>query len=205
MTAAAKPRVVAEIGGLVVAEHGPLVVVVDRGTGPLATIAFVMGVLALAFGGFGAVALMIPSTVPWWLGAIFLFVGIAFAGIALGSVGRIRSARTRPLNGYRPVAVFDRVRRIYADAEGVVVAPLDHVRFQNRTQLASSSPALVAVTPNGARILKRGKPFNGGVGNLDTVLTAVVFGEPLRLTRERAQSVSRTRRVAEQTRTLAGM
>jgi len=33
MTAPSEPRIVAEVGGLVVAEHGPLVIVVDRGTG----------------------------------------------------------------------------------------------------------------------------------------------------------------------------
>ncbi len=177
MTAAAEPRIVAEIGGLVVAEDGPLVVVVDRGTGPSATIAFVMGVLALVFGGFGAVAMMVPATVPRWLGAIFLFVGIALAGLASALVGRIRNAKTRPLSGYRPVAVFDRARGVYLDADGIVLAPLDQVRFRNRTQLASSSPALVTVTPNGTRILKRGNPFSGGVGNLDTVLTAMVLGQ----------------------------
>lgn len=178
MTAAAEPRIVAELGGLVVAEHGPLVVLVDRGTGPLAIIAFVMAVQALVFGGFGAVAMMSPATMPWWLSTIFLLVGIALAAVALVVVGRIRNARTRPLSGYQPVAVFDRARRMYVDAEGVVVAPLDQVRFHTRTQLASSSPALVAVTPNGARVLKRGNPFNGGIGNLETVLTAVVFGWP---------------------------
>jgi hypothetical protein len=57
-----------------------------------------------------------------------------------------------------------------------VVAPLDHVRFERRTQLTSSSPLLVAVTPGGAFTLKRGNPFNGGLGNLEDVLTAAVFG-----------------------------
>ena len=178
MTAAAEPHLVAEIGGLAIAEQGPLVVLVDRGTGPLATIAFVISLLALVFGGFGAVTLMAPAAVPWWLSTVFLIVGIGLGGGALSLISRIRHARTRPLSGYRPVAVFDRARRVYADADGIVVAPLDHVRFQNRMQLASSSPALVAVTPGGTRILKRGNPFNGGIGNLDTVLTAVVFGQP---------------------------
>jgi hypothetical protein len=177
MTAPSQPRIVAEIGGLVVAEQGPLVIVVDRGTGPLATGAFVMGVLALVFGGFGSVALLTPGSVPFWLCTIFLCVGIAFAGVALAAFNRVRSARTRPLSGYRPIAVLDRARRVFADADGMVVAPLDHVRFQNRTQFASSSPALVAVTPGGSRILKRGNPFNGGIGNLDGILTAMVFGQ----------------------------
>ena len=178
MSAPSEPRVVAEHGGLVIAERGPLVIVVDRGTGPLATSAFVMGVLAVVGGGLGAVTLMVPSSVPCWLGATFLAVGVVFAGVTLAAIRRIRRTRTRPLSSYRPVAVFDRARRVYAGADGVPVTHLDHVRFQTRTQFASSSPALVAVTPDGTRVLKRGNPFNGGLGTMDEVLTAMVFGPP---------------------------
>jgi hypothetical protein len=179
MTAPAEPRILAEVGGLAVAEQGPLIVVVDRGTGPLATVAFVLGVFALVLGGFGAVTLALSATdgaaVPWWVASILLLVGIVFAGAAFGVVGRIRSAKAKPLSGYRPLAIFDRARRVFVDADGAVVAPLDQVRFQSRTQLTSSTPMLVAVTPSGTRTLKRGNPFNGGIGNLETVLTAAVF------------------------------
>ena len=41
----------------------------------------------------------------------------------------------------------------------------------------SSSPMLVAVTPTGAFTVKRGNPFNGGLGNLEHVLSAAVFGD----------------------------
>ena len=180
MTAPVEPRILAEVGGLAVAEQGPLVVVVDRGTGPLATVAFVLGVLALVPGGFGAVTLALSATngaaVPWWVASIFLLVGIAFAGAAFAVVSRIRSAKSIPLSGYLPAAIFDRAQRVFVDADGVVVAPLEHVRFERRTQLTSSSPMLVAVTPGGAFTLKRGNPFNGGLGNLEDVLTAAVFG-----------------------------
>jgi hypothetical protein len=177
MTAPAEPRILAEVGGLAVAEQGPLVVVVDRGTGPWATFAFVLAVLALVFGGFGAVTLAAAdgAAVPWWLSSIFLLVGIGFAGAAFGVIGRIRSAKARPLSGYRPVAVFDRAQRVFVDGDGVVVAPLDQVRFQSQSQVTSSSPMLVAVTPAGSRTIKRGNPFNGGLGNLEAVLTAAVF------------------------------
>jgi hypothetical protein len=179
MTGPAEPRIVAEVGGLAVAEQGPLVLVVDRGTGPLATVAFVLGVVALVFGGFGAVALSLlagaNAPLPWWLSAIFLLVGICCACGAIAVVARIRGARTKPLSAYAPVAVFDRDNRVYVES-GVVIAPLDQTRFQCRTQMTSSSPMLVAVTPGGSRILKRGNPFNGGIGNLDEVLNAVVFG-----------------------------
>lgn len=182
MTAPPEPRILADVGGLAVAEQGPLVVVVDRGTGQWATVAFVLGVLALVFGGFGAVTLALSATgdasLPWWLSAIFLLVGIGLAGATLGALGRIRGAKARPLSGYRPVAIFDLARRVLVDADGVVVAPLDQVRFQRKTQITSSSPMLVAVTPTGTRILKRGNPFNGGLGDLEAVLTAAVFGPP---------------------------
>ena len=86
----------------------------------------------------------------------------------------IHRSRRKPLAAYRPVAVFDRARRVYVDAGGAVVAPLDRVWFQRDMQMMSSSPKLVAVTPHGARLLKRGNPFNGGLGNLDAVLTEAV-------------------------------
>jgi hypothetical protein len=85
----------------------------------------------------------------------------------LAEVGGVAVAEWGPL-----VVVVDRARRLYVDADGVVVAPLEQVRFQSRTQLTSSSPMLVAVTPDGVRTLKRGNPFNGGLGNLEAVLTA---------------------------------
>ena len=58
------------------------------------------------------------------------------------------------------------------------VKALDDVRFHRETQLTSSSPMLVASTPAGRRIIKRGNPFNGGLGDLDAVLTTAVFGPP---------------------------
>lgn len=179
MTAEAEPQVLAEIGGLVVAEHGALVLVVDRGAGGWATVTFVLGVVALVSGGFGAVTLAVTaagsSDVSWWLSSIPLLVGIISAGAALGTLGRIRNAKARPVSSYRPVATFDRAHRVFVDAGGVVLAPLDQVRFQSRVQLTSSSPMLVVVTPSGERILKRSNPFNGGLGNLEAVLTAAVF------------------------------
>lgn len=180
MTQPAQHRVLADTGGTVVAEQGPLVVVIDRGTGPLATTAFVLGVLAIVFGGFGAVTLTLAagqrSGIPPVVSAAFLAVGLAF-GVATAAAGRrIKANNRRPLTDYRPVAVLDRARGVLADADGTVLAPLSQVRFHNRMQWGSSSPKLVASTPSGDRILKRGNPFNGGIGNLDAVLTAAVFG-----------------------------
>ena len=93
-------------------------------------------------------------------------------------VSRIRGAKNKPLSGCRPVATFDRAHRVFVDVSGVAVAPLDQIRFERRIQVTSSSPMLVAVTPDGALTLKRGNPFNGGIGNLDEVLTAMVFAAP---------------------------
>ncbi|QRY49563.1 hypothetical protein [Mycolicibacterium septicum] len=177
MTQPAQHRVLADIGGTVVAEQGPLVVVIDRGTGPLATTAFVLGVLAVVFGGFGAVMLAIGrAQMPTWVSGLFLIAGVAFAAATLAAVRRIKANNRRPLADYRPVAVLDRARGVLAEADGTVLAPLDQVRFERRMQLGSSSPKLVASTPNGDRILKRGNPFTGGIGTLDEVLTVVVHG-----------------------------
>lgn len=170
-----EPRAIAEVGGSVVAEQGPLVLVIDRRTGPLTVLAYVLGVMTLVTGGFGAVALL-TSTPSAAVGAAFLAVGLVVAGATLATLRSIRRSRSKPLDSYEPVAVFDRERRVFVDGNGSVVAPLDQVRFQRAMQITSSSPKLVAVTPNGTRVLKRGNPFSGGIGNLDEVLTAAVHG-----------------------------
>jgi hypothetical protein len=173
-------RIIADRGGVVIAERGPLIIVIDRGTGPIASLAFVLGVVALIFGGFGAVTLAFAAfgreDVPAGVAAGFLVVGIAVAVATLAMYRGIRGQRDRPLDSYCPTGVFDRARRVFLDGSGTVVAPLDHVRFRRRMQIGSSSPKLVAVTPHGDRLLKRGNPFDGGIGNLDKVLAEVVHG-----------------------------
>ncbi|WP_179470695.1 hypothetical protein [Mycolicibacterium vinylchloridicum] len=168
------PRIVREVGGLVIAEDGPLVLVVDRGNGPPAVLAFVSGVVALVVGGFGVVSL--AAIGPVWLGTAFIAVGVAAAAIAAVAVRHIRRTRSLPVSHYRPVAVFDRATRVFRDADGTVVAPLDTVTFGRRMQIGSSSPKLVAQTPAGSYVLLRGNPFTGGLGDLDAVLTDVVHG-----------------------------
>jgi hypothetical protein len=42
--------------------------------------------------------------------------------------------------------------------------------------MGSSSPKLVALIPGGTLLLKRGNPFDGGIGNVDEILTAVSAG-----------------------------
>lgn len=175
------PRILREVGGLVIAEDGPLVLVVDRRHGPPAILAFVTGVIALVFGGFGAVSLATVAAgrgagLPAWLCAALLAVGVAAAVAAATGVRHIRRTRSIPVSDYHPVAVFDRAARIYRDADGQVVAPLDVVTFGRRMQVGSSSPKLVAQTPAGEHVLFRGNPFTGGLGDLDTVLTDVVTG-----------------------------
>jgi hypothetical protein len=73
------------------------------------------------------------------------------------------------------VAVIDRNLGLFSYAGGAVV-PLVRVRFARKLQIGSSSPKLVALTPGGTHVLKRGNPFDGGVGNVDEVLSAVMQG-----------------------------
>lgn len=184
MSGPAKPTIIAEVGAVVVAEDGPLVVVVDRGTGPLAVLAFVLGVVALVCGGFGAIALVSAVTsdgdpgVPASVGCGLFAIGAVAAAATFAVIRTIRGSRAKPLSGYRPVAVFDRARGVCVDGNGVVVSPLAHVRFQRSMQLTSSSPKLVAMTPHGSWVLARGNPFFGGIGSLDAVLTDAVHATP---------------------------
>ena len=170
MSTPAQPQVLADTGGLLVTDDGRRVLVIDRCTGALTTFAFVLGVITLVVGGFGLVA-VIASTPSRALGAIFLAVGLLFAVLTFLVVRKIRHRRNQPLNQCRPVAVIDRKLGLFTYRGGALVA-LDQVRFARQLQIGSSSPKLVAVTPGGTLVLKRGNPFDGGIGNVDEILTA---------------------------------
>jgi hypothetical protein len=165
-------RTLADTGGLVVTDDGRRIF--DRCTGVLTVLAFVLGVLTLVVGGFGLVALVtgIPSRA---LGAAFLTVGLVLAAVTIVVVRRIRRRCSQPLRECRSVAVIDRKLELFSYCGGAVVA-LDQVRFARKFQIGSRSPKLVAITPGKTQVLKRGNPFDGGVGNVDGVPTAVVQG-----------------------------
>ena len=168
MTSSTEPRILADTGGLLVTDDGRRVLVIDRRTGGLAVTVFVLGLLAVVVGGFGLVALF---TLSGMLGTAFLTAGVLLAVGAFFAFRVIRRRRSQPLHACRPVAVIDRKLGLFSYAGGAIV-PLDQVRFQRRMQLGSSSPKLVALLPGGTRVLKRGNPFDGGIGNVDQVLTA---------------------------------
>lgn len=181
MGTASEPVVIAEQGGLVVAERGPEILVIDRGNGPAEITAFVLLILTVVFGGFGLVSVtsaavggMTPQSGV--IGAVILAVGVVAGVGTVVLVRSIRRRRRRPLTSFTPVAVFDRSQQLYRGPAGEVLAPLHQVRFERRLQMTSSSPKLVAVTPAGVHVLKRGNPFGGGVGTLDQVLTQAVHG-----------------------------
>ncbi|WP_457146595.1 hypothetical protein [Mycobacterium sp. URHB0021] len=56
MEATTETRTLADMGGLVVTDDGRRVLVIDRRTGALSVMAFVLGVIALVVGDFGWVA-----------------------------------------------------------------------------------------------------------------------------------------------------
>ena len=174
MTAPAETQVLADTGGLVVTDDGRRVLVFDRRTGALATVAFVLGVFTLVVGGFGIVAL-VSATPSRAVGAVFTAVGAVFAVLTFVVVRTFRRRRTQPLHQCRPVAVLDRKLGLFSYGGGAIV-PLTEVRFARSFQIGSSSPKLVALTSGGTKTLKRGNPFDGGVGNVDEILTAVVHG-----------------------------
>lgn len=172
MTTPTEPQILADTGGLLVTDDGRRVLVIDRCTGALTTLAFVLGVITLVVGGFGLVA-FIASMPSRALGAIFLAVGLVFAVLTFLVVRRIRQRRRQPLNQCRPVGVIDRKLGLFSYRGGALVQ-LDQVRFARKLQIGSSSPKLVAITPGGTVVLKRGNPFDGGIGNVDEVLTEAV-------------------------------
>ncbi len=167
-----EPQILADTGGLLVTDDGRRVLVIDRCTSALTTFAFVLGVITLVVGGFGLVAL-IASMPSRPLGAIFLAVGLVFAVLTFLVVRKIRNRRRQALKDCRPIAVIDRKLGLFSYRGGALVQ-LDQVRFARQLQIGSSSPKLVAITPGGTLVLKRGNPFDGGIGNVDEILTATV-------------------------------
>lgn len=174
MDTASEPQVLADTGGLVITDDGRRVNVFDRRTGGLAVTAFVLGVLTLVVGGFGIVA-VVSDTPSTGLGAAFVGAGVVLAGLLALVVRKFRQRRSGPLHGCRSVAVLDRKLNLFSHGGGAIVQ-LDQVRFARKFQIASSSPKLVAVTPGGTKVLKRGNPFDGGVGKVDELLNAVAQG-----------------------------
>ncbi|MFG1935130.1 hypothetical protein ACGFK1_31465 [Mycobacterium sp. NPDC048908] len=172
MSTPQSPQTLADTGGLVVTDDGRRVLVFDRCTGALTVFTFVLAVLAVVVGGFGIVTLVsgVPSTA---LGAAFVVVALGIAATTYAVVRKIRGRRSQPLHQCRPVAVIDRKLGLFSYGGGAVVS-LDQVRFARRMQIGSSSPKLVALTAGGTHVLKRGNPFDGGIGNIDEVLAAAV-------------------------------
>jgi hypothetical protein len=169
-----EPRIIADTGGLLVTDDGRRVLVIDRRTGALTTVAFVLGVIALVVGGFGAVGF--ATDVPASVAAVFLAIGLLVAGATFAVVRTIRRRRRQPLGQCRPVGVIDRKLGLFSYRGGALIQ-LDQVRFARKMQIGSSSPKLVAVTPGGTLVLKRGNPFDGGIGDVAEILTAAVAGQ----------------------------
>lgn len=171
MAAPETSRVLADTGGLLVTDDGRRVVVIDRRTGALSTLAFVLGVTTLVVGGFGMVALLtaLPSRM---LGALFVVAGVVLAVLTVLVARAVRRRRSQPLSECRPIATLDRKLGLFSYPDSPLLA-LDQVRFERRLQIGSSSPRLVAVTPAGVRVIKRGNPFDGGIGRIDELLNTV--------------------------------
>ncbi|WP_199253388.1 hypothetical protein [Mycolicibacterium mengxianglii] len=175
MSAPAPARILSDTGGLVVTDDGRRVNVIDRATGGLAILAVALGTVALISGGFGVVAVATGAPL---LGGLFVVIGLAVAAVVAVALRKIKHRRTQPLGSCRSVAVLDRKLNLFTVAGGTLLQ-LDQIRFERRRQLGSSSPKLVAIAPNGVHVLKRGNPFDGSIGNVDEVLTAVVRGDSL--------------------------
>ena len=172
-------RVLAEASGVVVAESGARVLVVDRRIGGLSTTVFVLmlcAVIPLGAGLAFTVQALLDGAAPPVFGLVLLGVAVVAFGLLLLARRAVRGRRARPVGSYVPVAVFDRAAGVMVNSAGQVVAPLHQVRVGRRMQLTSSSPMLVADTPGGRYVLGRGNPFAGGLGDLEAVLHQAVFG-----------------------------
>ncbi len=100
------------------------------------------------------------TVLAFLLGVLTLVVG------GFGLVALVAGIPSRALG-----AAFLTVGLVLAAVTFVVVR---RIRGRRSQPLHDCRPVAVAVTPGGTKVLKRGNPFDGGVGNVDEVLTAVV-------------------------------
>lgn len=173
MTAPSEHRILADTGAVAVAEEGARVIVFDRQTGTLTILALILGVAAVAVGTLG-VGAMITATdlLPGWAAGLLLAVGVALAVAVVLLAREIRRRRQRPLHDCRSLAVLDCKRGLFSAAGGGLIQ-LDQVRFARKWRITNFGPRLVALTPQGTKLLKRGSFFDGGLGKVDEVLNAV--------------------------------
>lgn len=169
MTASTQPQLLLDTGGLAVTREGDRVIVFDRRTGGLSVTMFVLALLAVILVVNGVIVALSATLV----GLALVLVGLCAAAAAVMAWRTFRQRRALPLHSCRTVAVLDGKRGLFSAAGGAL-QQLDRVKFERRFQLASSSPKLVAVAPSGTVTLKRGNPFDGGVGKADEVLNAAV-------------------------------
>lgn len=175
MSDVVQPRVLAQASGVVVAQDGANVVVVDRRLRGLATTVFVLAVLTFITGVQGilfAVGAAGTEQAARTVAVVLMGAAVVTGGLLAVAIRAVVTRRRRPLSDYQPVATFDLSAGQLRDGTGRTVAPLDQVRLAKRMQLTSSSPKLVAETPGGTLLLARGNPFAGGLGNLREVLAA---------------------------------
>lgn len=168
----AQYRILADTGGLVVTDDGRRVVVIDRRIGALSVLAFALGVGGVVLIVFGVVA-WVDGLLPGVGSVGLLALGVVLAALTIWLIRTIRGRRAAPLGSCRPAAVLDRKLGLFSAGGGALMNLAD-VRFERRLQVSSSAAKLVAVTPSGVLVLKRGTPFDGGVGDAHDVLNSVV-------------------------------
>lgn len=170
----AEPTVLVDTGGLVVTDDGRKVVLIDRRTGLVSIANIVLPAVAIAALIFGITTLA-RDQLPGWLGYGALAVA-ALAGYgAFRSIRTFRARRGAPLREGRTVAVLDRRLNLFSYAGGAITA-LDQVHFERRAQLTSTAAKLVAVTPGGKKVIKRGYRLDGGIGKVDELLNSIARG-----------------------------
>ena len=165
--------VLASASGVAVIERGPWLYVVDRRTGGLYTVVFVLCLMFPAF-MIGGVVLGLAAG-----SELFVLAGVLVVFAAACALGIWRAIRTIRVRGARPLAQstllvsFDRQGGVLCNGAGQPVASLAGIALQRKMQITSSSPALHLFWGGAAAgeiCLVKGNPFRGGVGPIEDAL-----------------------------------
>lgn len=167
-------RVLAESNGYALAQRGPVLLFVNRGTSVISTAGFVVGLMTLVLGAnaLAQLGLLLLRSHP---GGLSITVALlATTALFVFGAWRLRALlldrRALPPEDVQVLALIDLEESVLLDADGTPLAPLDTVTFQRRFQLTASATALAASWPGGSRLVAAGNVFGGTVGPIESAL-----------------------------------
>ncbi len=161
----------AESSGTVAFEHNNVVTLARKPAQWTTTFLFVTGLITLITCANGVIQMIIHrgNLLP---SIILMAIGFLFMGISIYVARYRKKINAKPFDQLQAICAFDFNSGVLLDARLQPIASLHEVHIKRALQLASSSSALVVVSPLGSMTLVKGSPFSGGVSAVENALVS---------------------------------